>query len=135
MAVAFLRESQQTQELWFKSQGWQGTQSPPHLLLLPDCMFTARLMKFLSAPNLQWYWHIKSLVLLLPPPLSVLCLSSLRANALRKSNTHSWPLPPPVNPSLHVRIPGLCLLIVPLPIYNVAGCAVVSCVADHACVA
>lgn len=62
MAVAVLRESQQTQELWFKSQGWQGTQSPP-LLLLPDCMFTARLMKFghgacfLSSPNLQWYWH------------------------------------------------------------------------------
>lgn len=85
-----------------------------------------------------------ALVLLLPLPLYVLllldlfcqsCLSSLRANALRSSNTHSWPLPPPVNPSLHIRIAGLCLLTVPLPIYNVAGCAVVSCAADHACVA
>lgn len=78
MAVAFLRESQQTQELWFKSRGWQGTQSPPLLLLLllPDCMFTARLMKFghgvcfLSAPNLQWYWHIKRLAAVIPSPPS-----------------------------------------------------------------
>lgn len=74
------------------------------LLLLPDCMFTARLMKFghgacfLSAPNLQWYWHIKRLVLLLSPLLPALvlldlfcqrCLSSLSTNALRNSNTHT----------------------------------------------
>lgn len=152
MAIAFLRESQQTRELWFKSQRWQGTRSPPLLLLLPDCMFTARLMKFghgacfLSAPNLQWYWHSALAVPLCccyPPPLPVLFLLDqfrqmsffVKSECPQKQYSHSCPLPPPVKPSLHVSIQCLCLSTVPLPIYNVAGCAVVSCEADHACVA
>lgn len=113
-------------------------------------MFTARLMKFghgacfLSAAAVLAQCTRCALVFLLPSSLTVLhlldpfcqrCLSSLRVNALRNSNTHSWPLQPPVNPSLHVRIRGLCLPAVPVPIYNVAGCAVVCFAVDHAYVA
>lgn len=85
-------------------------------------MFTARLMKFghgacfLSAAAVLAQCTRCALVFLLPSSLTVLhlldpfcqrCLSSLRVNALRNRNTHSWPLQPPVNPSLHVRIRGL----------------------------
>lgn len=119
-------------------------------LFLPDCMFTARLMKFghgacfRSPPNLQWYRIIKAVELLLPPLLPVLllpylfwqrCLSLLGANVLRDRNIHSWPLPPPMIPSLHVKIWGSCLSTVALPIYHVACWAVVSSAVDHACVA